>query len=222
MINGKMLQHWQDIGIKALGAVELCPVQRLGQSFSSSSDLECHTWDIFDLKPSFDDEGIKLQVHWNALEVLHFPSALWPRFLGDICVTLCTFVRSCEAVLGTAGYQRDGGRGGGLFAWEGSVWEGVCFWGRGVCNGNRDVYVGMHTHMWCVFPLFPGLWVCPEPNSKCSFFGTVASSLVWHLKNLGESFKDQKTPFTWAPEGFTFCDMVIPVDWALSPADEPI
>lgn len=32
-------------------------------------------------------------------------------------------------MLGTqpAGYQRDGGRGGGLFAWEGSVWEGVCF-----------------------------------------------------------------------------------------------
>lgn len=111
----------------------------------------------------------------------------------------------------------------GLFAWEASVWEGVCFWVRGVCSGNRDVYVGMHAHMWCVFLLFPGLWVCPDQlNSKCSFFGTVASSLVWHLKNLGESFKDQKTPFTWAPEGFTFCDMVIPVDWALSPTDEPI
>lgn len=82
-----------------------------------------------------------------------------------------------------------------------------------MCNGNRDVYVGTHAHMWCVFPHFPGLWVCPDQlNSKCSFFGTVASSLVWHLKNLGKSFQDQKTPFTWAPEGFTFCDMVIPVD----------
>lgn len=99
MINGKMLQHWQDIGIKALGAMELCPVQRLGQSFSSPSDLECHTWDIFDLKPSFDDEGIKLQVHWNALEMLHFPSALWPRFLGDICVT----VHLCEELWGCVG-----------------------------------------------------------------------------------------------------------------------
>lgn len=52
----------------------------------------------FDLKASFDDEGIKLQVHWNALEMLHFPSAIWPRFFGDICVTPCTFARSCEAM----------------------------------------------------------------------------------------------------------------------------
>lgn len=28
-----------------------------------------------------------------------------------------------------------------MFAWEASVWEGVRFWVRGVCNGNRDVYV---------------------------------------------------------------------------------
>lgn len=56
-------------------------------------------WDIFDLKPSFDDEGIKLQVHWNALEMLHFPSALWPRFLGDICVT----VHLCEELWGCVG-----------------------------------------------------------------------------------------------------------------------
>lgn len=145
---------------------------------------------------------------------------------GYFCVTPCTFARSCEAV----SWER------GLLAIRGTMWreEGCLhgkdpcgrecvFWGRGVCKGNRDVYVGIHAHMWRAFPIFPGFWVCPDQlNSKCSFFGTVASSLVWHLKNLGESFKDQKTPFTWAPEGFTFCDMVIPVDWALSPVDEPM
>jgi len=50
------------------------------------------------LKASFDDEGVKLQVHWNALEMPQFPSALWPRYFSGISVTLCTFARSCEAV----------------------------------------------------------------------------------------------------------------------------
>lgn len=40
-------------------------------------------------------------------------------------------------------------------------------------------------------------------NSKGSFFGTAASFLFWHLKNLGEPYKDQKQvwpeslPLTW-------------------------
>ena len=71
-------------------------------------------------------------MHWKALEMLRFPSALWPRFFGDICVTPCTFARSCEAVcwehglLDIRGMVREE-EGGGLFAWEGSMWEGVCF-----------------------------------------------------------------------------------------------
>lgn len=54
----------------------------------------------------------------------------------------------------------------------------------------------------------PGPWSVGETflNSKGSFFGTPASFLFRHLKNLGEPYKDQKQ--AW-PQRLS--DMVIPV-----------
>ena len=61
---------------------------------------------------------------------------------------------------------------------------GPVFSDRLRCGFGADSYCGVSLGL---------VRVCEQfPNSKGSFFGTAVSFLFWHLKNLGEPYKDQK------------------------------